>query len=98
MMRPEVVALRKAIQSWKTTIDANVTQIEECFTRMFRDLSQTEYCEATILCKRRENAALRCLIKDAEARIALLRIAIRGGKLQESIRYKNKNILSKGES
>ena len=73
MTSPEVVALRKAIQSWKLTIDANIRQIEECFARMFRDLSQTESCETTILCKRRENAAFRCLIKDAEARIVLLK-------------------------
>jgi len=75
MMRPDIVALKNAIKSWQASIDANHEQIDECFVCMYHDRSQLEFCETTILCKRRENAALKCLVKDAEARISLARVA-----------------------
>jgi len=71
MGRPEVVALKKAIKLWKTLVDANHERIDECFVCMYRNPEQAEFCETTILCKRRENTALGLLIEDAEARIAL---------------------------
>lgn len=69
MDTPEIVAINAAIHSWQITIDHNLGYIEECFEHLSEDRRNLRLFENLILSKRRENAALRCLIRDAEARI-----------------------------